>query len=186
MAPKVDGNGPVAVGRQLLARRAPRMAGLPAGVTTEAVDAGGVAAEWVIPDGADADRVLLYLHGGGYCIGSIVTHRNIAALVAKAAGARTLLIDYRLAPEHPFPAAVDDAVSAYRFMLSTGLKPARIAVSGDSAGGGLTIATLVAIRDAKLPMPAAGAPISPWVDMEGIGESMTSKSAADPIVQKAP
>ena len=96
-----------------------------------------------------------------------------------------LVIDYRLAPEHPHPAAVEDSVAAYRWMLAQGLKPARIAVAGDSAGGGLTVATLVAIRDAKLPLPGAGACLSPWVDLEGIGESMTTKADVDPIVQKA-
>jgi acetyl esterase/lipase len=95
-----------------------------------------------------------------------------------------LVIDYRLAPEHPHPAAVDDAVAAYRWMLAQGLKPARITVAGDSAGGGLTVATLLAIRDAKLPLPGAGACLSPWVDLEGIGESMTTKAGVDPIVQK--
>jgi acetyl esterase/lipase len=95
-----------------------------------------------------------------------------------------LVIDYRLAPEHPHPAAVDDAVAAYRWMLSIGLKPSRMAIAGDSAGGGLTVATLVAARDARLPIPAAGVCLSPWVDLEGIGESMTTKAAADPLVQK--
>lgn len=155
-----------------------------ADVKCEPVNAGGVKSEWVTAPGADAGRAILYLHGGGYVIGSINTHRSLAGRLSRAAKARVLVIDYRLAPEHPHPAAVDDAVAAYRWMLAQGLKPNRIAVSGDSAGGGLTVATLVAIRDAKLPLPAAGAPISPWVDMEGIGDSMTSKAAADPIVQK--
>jgi len=156
-----------------------------ADVKCEPVNAGGVKSEWVTAPGADAGRAILYLHGGGYVIGSINTHRSLAGRLSRAAKARVLVIDYRLAPEHPHPAAVEDAVAAYRWMLAEGLKPNRIAVSGDSAGGGLTVATLVAIRDAKLPMPAAGAPLSPWVDMEAIGDSMTSKSAADPIVQKA-
>ena len=156
-----------------------------ADVKCEPVNAGGVKSEWVTAPGADAGRAILYLHGGGYVIGSINTHRSLAGRLSRAAKARVLVIDYRLAPEHPHPAAVDDAVAAYRWMLAQGLKPERIAVSGDSAGGGLTVATLVAIRDAKLPLPAAGAPISPWVDMEGVGDSMTSKAAADPIVQKA-
>ena len=155
-----------------------------ADVKCEPVNAGGVKSEWVTAPGADAGRAILYLHGGGYVIGSINTHRSLAGRLSRAAKARVLVIDYRLAPEHPHPAAVEDAVAAYRWMLAQGLKPNRIAVSGDSAGGGLTVAALVAIRDAKLPMPAAGAPLSPWVDMEAIGDSMTSKSAADPIVQK--
>jgi monoterpene epsilon-lactone hydrolase len=156
-----------------------------ADVRSEPVSAGGVKSEWVTAPGAESTRAILYLHGGGYVIGSINTHRSLAGRLSRAAKARVLLIDYRLAPENPHPAAVEDAVAAYRWMLDQGLKPSRIAVSGDSAGGGLTVAALVAIRDAKLPLPAAGAPISPWVDMEGIGESMTSKAAADPIVQKA-
>jgi len=151
----------------------------------EVVSAGGVKAEWVSAPDADAGRAVLYLHGGGYVIGSINTHRSLAARLSRASGARVLVIDYRLAPEHPHPAAVDDAVAAYRWMLAQGLKPARITVAGDSAGGGLTVATLVAIRDAKLPLPGAGACLSPWVDLEGIGESMTTKADVDPIVQKA-
>src|SRR5499427_9288851 len=156
-----------------------------ADIKREAVGAGGVKAEWVSAPDAEAGRALLYLHGGGYVIGSINTHRSLAARLARACGARVLVIDYRLAPEHPHPAAVDDSVAAYRWMLTQGLTPARIAVAGDSAGGGLTVATLVAIRDAKLPLPAAGACLSPWVDLEGIGESMTTKADVDPIVQKA-
>ena len=155
-----------------------------ADIKREVVDAGGVPGEWVSAPGADTGRAVLYLHGGGYVIGSINTHRSLAARLARAAGARVLVIDYRLAPEHPHPAAVEDSVAAYRFMLAQGLKAARIAVAGDSAGGGLTVATLVAIRDAKLPLPAAGVCLSPWVDLEGIGESMTAKADLDPIVQK--
>ena len=155
-----------------------------ADIKREPVTANGVKAEWVSAPEADPGRAILYLHGGGYVIGSINTHRSLAARLSRAAKARVLVIDYRLAPEHPFPAAVDDSVAAYRWMLAQGLKPSRIAVSGDSAGGGLSAATLVAIRDAKLPLPAAGALLSPWVDMEGIGESMTSKDSVDPMVHK--
>ncbi|MGC1678659.1 MAG: alpha/beta hydrolase [Candidatus Binataceae bacterium] len=155
-----------------------------ADVKCEPVSAGGVKAEWIAAPGADAGRAILYLHGGGYVIGSINTHRAMAGRISRAAKARVLLIDYRLAPEHPFPAAVEDSVAAYRYMLAQGIRPGRIAIAGDSAGGGLTIAALVAIKEAKLPMPAAGAGLSPWVDLEGIGESMTSKAKADPIVQK--
>lgn len=155
-----------------------------ADIKREPVTAGGVKSEWVSAPDADPGRAILYLHGGGYVIGSINTHRSLAARLSRAAKARVLVIDYRLAPEHPFPAAVDDSVAAYRWMLAQGLKPSRIAVAGDSAGGGLSAATLVAIRDAKLPLPAAGALLSPWVDMEGIGESMTSKDSVDPMVHK--
>src|SRR5216683_1566258 len=158
---------------------------LEADVKSEQVNAGGVKSEWITAPGADPGRAILYLHGGGYVIGSINTHRSLAGRISRAAKARVLLIDYRLAPEHPFPAAVDDSVAAYRWMLASGLKPARIAIAGDSAGGGLTIATLVAIRDAKLPLPAAGVGLSPWVDLEGIGESMQTKASVDPMVQRA-
>ena len=138
---------------------------------------------WCAP-GADASRVLLYLHGGGYVIGSIDTHRSPAGRLSRAAAARVLIIDYRLAPEHPYPAAVQDATAAYRWLLRNGATPARTVIAGDSAGGGLTVATLVALRDAGDPLPAAGVCLSPWVDLEGIGESMTTRASADPIVQK--
>ena len=157
---------------------------IPADVKREKVSAGGVPAEWVVAENADPDRVILYLHGGGYVIGSINTHRELGSRLSRAAAARVLLIDYRLAPEHPHPAAVDDAVAAYRWLLSQGVNPSRMAIGGDSAGGGLTVATLVAVRDAGLPLPAAGVCLSPWVDLEGIGESMTTKAAADPMVQR--
>lgn len=155
-----------------------------ADVKCEPVNAGGVKAEWVTAPGADAGRAVLYLHGGGYVIGSINTHRALAARISNAAKARILVIDYRLAPEHPFPAAVEDSLAAYRWMLAQGLKPSRIAVAGDSAGGGLTVATLVAIRDAKLASPGAGVCLSPWTDLEGLGDSMTSKASVDPMVNK--
>ncbi len=154
-------------------------------VKCEPVKAASVPAEWISAPGADPGRAVLYLHGGGYVIGSINTHRAFAGMLSRAAKARVLVIDYRLAPEHPHPAAVDDSVAAYRWMLASGLKPSRIAVGGDSAGGGLTVAALVAIREAGLAMPAAGVCLSPWIDLEAIGDSMTTRAAADPIVQKA-
>ncbi|MEJ0018913.1 MAG: alpha/beta hydrolase [Acetobacteraceae bacterium] len=157
---------------------------LPGDVTVEPVTANGVAAEWTSTPDADPDTVVLYLHGGGYVIGSLDSHRHLVAEIGRAARARMLAVDYRLAPEHPFPAAVDDALAAYRFLLARGVRPERIAVAGDSAGGGLAVATMVAIRDAGLPQPACGWPISPWVDMEAIGDSMTGKAASDPTVQK--
>lgn len=156
----------------------------PADIKCEPVNAGGVDAEWVTAPGAAADRAVLYLHGGGYVIGSAKTHRDLMGRISRGAKARVLGLNYRLAPEHPFPAAVDDAVAGYRWMLAQGIKPSRIAVAGDSAGGGLTVAALVAIRDAKLATPAAGICMSPWVDLEGIGESMKTRAQADPVVQR--
>ena len=158
---------------------------LAADARVEAVSAGGVKAEWSATADADPAKVVLYLHGGGYAIGSLDSHRHLVVEVGRAARARTLAIDYRMAPEHPFPAAVDDALAAYRFLLAEGIQPAAITIAGDSAGGGLVVAAMVAIRDAGLPQPACGWPISPWVDMEAIGGSMVSKAATDPTVQKA-
>jgi len=148
------------------------------------VRADSVPAEWAEVPGADARRVVLYLHGGGYVSGSIVVYRSLAARLSEAAKARILSIDYRLAPEHPFPAAVEDSVASYRWLLGQGVNAARIAIAGDSAGGGLAAATLVAIRDSGLPRPAAGVLLSPMVDLEGTGESMITKAAEDPIVKK--
>lgn len=147
------------------------------------VDVAGIAAEWVCAPGVQQDRVLLYLHGGGYVIGSVDTHRGLIARLSKAANCRALALDYRLAPEYRYPAAVEDATNAYRWLLSHGIAPGKIAIAGDSAGGGLTMATLVALRDAGDPLPAAAAPISPWVDLEGTGESMKTRIDVDPMVE---
>jgi len=155
-----------------------------ADVTRQPLKIDGIPAEWVNTPETSADRVILYLHGGGYVIGSINTHRELASRLSRAARARVLLIDYRLAPEHPHPAAVEDATRAYQWLLSQGVEPSQIAVAGDSAGGGLTVATLVALRDAGVPLPAAGVCLSPWTDLEGIGDSMTAKATVDPMVQR--
>jgi acetyl esterase/lipase len=155
---------------------------LPEGAEVHAVDAGGVPAEWVSDGTGPADGVVLYLHGGGYCMGSVGTHRGLAARLAAASRARVLNLDYRLAPEHPHPAAVDDAVAAYRWLRGTGVE--QVVVGGDSAGGGLTIATLLALRDAGDPLPAAGFCLSPWVDLECAGETMTTKADVDPMCTK--
>jgi acetyl esterase/lipase len=157
---------------------------LPADVTFTAVSANGVPAEWLSAPGADPTRVVMYLHGGGYLIGSLLSHRELAARIGRAAGARALSVDYRLAPEHAFPAAVDDAVAAYRWLLEQGVSAANIVIAGDSAGGGLTVATLVALKDLGEQLPAAGVCLSPWVDLEGLGESMTERDAVDPMIHK--
>lgn len=133
---------------------------------------------------AQDGRTLFYLHGGAYVIGSARAYRGLAAELARAAGAHGLALDYRLAPEHPFPAAVDDAVAAYRALLDRGAKPGSIVFAGDSAGGGLTVAALVAARDAGLPMPAAALLLSPWADLECAGGSMSSKAAEDPTLTR--
>jgi len=156
----------------------------PADVRVEAVDANGVSVEWITAPDANDDTTILWLHGGGYMIGSLTTHRSMIARISAVSGARALAVDYRLAPEHPFPAAVEDATAAYLWLLSEGVDPERLIVGGDSAGGGLTVATLVSLRDADDPLPAAAVCVSPWVDLEGVGASMTTKADADPIVEK--
>jgi monoterpene epsilon-lactone hydrolase len=159
--------------------------GIARDVAVEPVNANGVRAEWTSTPQDERDAALLYVHGGGYVIGSLDSHRHLVSEAGRAARAWALALDYRLAPEHPFPAAVEDAVSGYRYLLSRGIRPGRIAIAGDSAGGGLVVAAMLAIRDAGLAPPACGWCISPWVDMEGIGETMSTKEAADPMVQKA-
>jgi len=155
----------------------------PPGTTVEPVDAGGVPAEWVIAAGVDSVRLLVYLHGGAYQIGSPATLRRMIAHMSAAAQVSVLSVGYRLAPEHPFPAAVDDALTAYRFLLHGGADPAAIVIAGDSAGGGLALATLVALRDAGDPLPAAAVAMSPWTDLALTGESLSTRADVDVMIQ---
>ncbi|WP_167856690.1 alpha/beta hydrolase [Hymenobacter aquaticus] len=138
---------------------------MPWGVHLECFQLEGMAAEWVRPAPADPRRVLLYLHGGGYVLGSLNTHRSLVGALAQRCGMYALAIDYRKAPEHPFPAALDDALLAYRWLLRQGYRPHDIIVAGDSAGGGLTLALLLALRDGAGPLPAAAIGLSPWTDL---------------------
>jgi len=161
-----------------------RQFGTPADVTVEKVSAGGVPSEWTSTPGADRSSAVLYLHGGGYVIGSLDSHRHMVAEVGRACGARALSLGYRLAPEHPFPAPVEDSLAAYKFLLDSGIRPGRIAIAGDSAGGGLVVAAMLAIRGAGLPQPGCGWCISPWVDMLISGASMVDNATRDPSVQK--
>jgi acetyl esterase/lipase len=156
----------------------------PEGVKFEAANAGGVPAEWTAPEGVESESAIVYFHGGGYTLGSIQSHRPLLARLARATGARVLSVAYRLAPEHPYPAAVEDALAAYRFVVASGVSPSRIAIAGDSAGGGLTAACLIALRDAGDPLPAAGVCISPWLDLSLSGESWRTKAGVDPLVQR--
>ncbi len=158
---------------------------LPADVRTEPVDANGVPAEWTMTPSADPDRVVMFLHGGAYISGSIASHRHVMAELGRQAAARTLALGYRLAPEHPFPAALDDAIAGYRFLLSSGYDPARITLAGESAGGGLAIATLLSLRDAGVTLPGSVWCSSPWVDLEMTGATMATKAAVDPLIQKS-
>ena len=156
----------------------------PDGVAWTEVDAGGVPAIWADSEEGSSDHVVMYVHGGGYVIGSATGYRNFTGQLAKAVGCRVLNVDYRLAPEHPHPAAVDDSTTAYRWLLDQGFGADRLAVSGDSAGGGLAVSTFLKLRDDGTPLPVAGVPISPWVDMEAIGESMTTRADVDVIVNE--
>jgi len=151
-------------------------------IPSEKADAGGVPGEWI--GARDADRTIFFLHGGGHQIGSVASHRRLIADLAGSAGASALAIDYRLAPEHRYPAALDDALAAYRWMLAQGIDPARLAIAGDSAGGGLAIALLYRCRALGLPLPAAAVLLSPWTDMTASGESYTSRASLDPIHQR--
>ncbi|MCC6612498.1 MAG: alpha/beta hydrolase [Anaerolineae bacterium] len=155
---------PLRLARWVEKRSAVRVS-LPQGVRHEVVSAYGVRCEWLLPEDYHKDRVLLYLHGGGFVYGLTVVHRQMVAHLAQATGISTLLVDYRLAPEHPFPAALDDCVSAYRWLLKQGFAAQDIVIAGDSAGGNLTIATLMKLRDSGDPLPAAAACLSPVTDM---------------------
>jgi acetyl esterase/lipase len=156
----------------------------PGAVVNDAVVGGRPPLDVRPPGVAEPGRTILYLHGGGYAIGSPVSHRSLATHLAVAASARVLLLDYRLAPEHPFPAAVDDAVAAYHTLFDGGVAPAALAIAGDSAGGGLTVATLLALRGAGLPLPACAVCLSPWVDLTQSGATIDTKAAEDPMVRK--
>lgn len=155
---------------------------LPEGTQVEQVDANGVPAEWVSAPNADTERVLLYLHGGAYALGSFKSHRDLVARLSAASGIRGFLIDYRLAPEHVFPAAIDDALTAYQWLLAHGTKPEHIVVGGDSAGGGLTLALLQTLREKNVPQPAGAVLFSPWTDLVGTVKSRTTREAADPWI----
>jgi epsilon-lactone hydrolase len=159
------------------------LATVPDRVSWQPVDAGGVPAIWAIPHHGVLDRVVLYLHGGGYVIGSARIYERFTGHLANAVGCRVLSLDYRLAPEHPHPAAVEDACAAYRWLLGQGILPEHVAVAGDSAGGGLTVAALLKVRDDGLPLPACAVPISPWIDLEGTGGSMKDKAEVDLLVE---
>ena len=153
-------------------------------IVCQRVGAGGVPAEWIAAPGASEDHTLLYLHGGGYVIGSMRTLRVTLSRISRAAGVRVLGLDYRLAPENPFPAALEDCLAAYRWLLSEGADPAKIVFAGESAGGGLAVAAFVALRYLGEPMPAAGIGVSSWADLTQSGKSMTTNAEVDPSVSR--
>lgn len=154
-------------------------------ISCEEVNIGGLPAEWSIAPGSNPSCVLLYFHGGGYCSGSILSHRRLVTEAGRAAKARTLAIEYRLAPEHPFPAALDDALSAWRFLEQKGISAEHVAVGGDSAGGGLTVALINRLKEAGERIPGCAWLISPWTDLALSGSTLATKDDVDPIIHKA-
>ncbi len=153
-------------------------------VRLEAVDLDGVPGEWSIVPGADASRALMVFHGGGYCSGSIASHRRMATEAGRAGGLRTLAVGYRLAPEHPFPAALDDALTAWRLLRRQGYPAKRIAVGGDSAGANLTLALAGELKRAGEDLPGCLWLVSPWTDLAMTGATLASKGAVDPLIHK--
>jgi acetyl esterase/lipase len=153
-------------------------------VVCEAVSANGIEAEWIIPADAPRDKAILYLHGGGFRLGSAASHRELIARIADASGCRVLAINYRLSPEHRFPAPIEDTLTAYHWMQHQGLKPDDIVLVGDSAGGNLALAVMLLLRQRSLPLPVAAALMSPWTDLTASGASYASRAEADPIHQR--
>lgn len=163
--------------RDLCEKGAARYASIPEGVTIKPETIHGMKCEWIIPQGADDSRVIMYVHGGGYVSGSCNDHRGFVSKFAKRCGYINLMYEYRLAPEHPFPAAIDDSVTMYRYLLEEkGYSPENIILTGESAGGGLTLALLLALKEHGLPMPAAAVAMSPWADLTCSGESYSTKN----------
>lgn len=162
--------------RLLCEKGAERYAKIPDDVVIKPFDINYIKAEWLIPNGAQAEKVILYVHGGGYVSGSCNDHRGFVSKFARQAGVKTLVYEYRLAPEHPYPAAVDDSVEVYSWLIASGYSPDNILIAGESAGGGLSLALLLAIRDKQLPRPVACVAISPWTDLSCTGESYKTKN----------
>ena len=155
---------------------------VPAKVELQKITINGMAAEWVKPRGVRFDQTILYLHGGGYTMGSINTHRAHTARIASASQTPVLLIDYRLAPEDPFPAGLEDAKMAYRWLLGQKKEAGKIVIAGDSAGGGLAVAAVLALRDEGEILPAGLVCISPWADLSMSGETVTTQAENDPMI----
>ena len=153
---------------------------IPAAITVKGETVAGMKGEWLIPAGADPAKAILYVHGGGYVSGSCSDHRGIISGFALNAGVSTLLYEYRLAPEHPFPAALDDSVKAYEWLLSSGFEPGNIIIAGESAGGGLCLATLLALKERGIRLPAAAVAISPWTDLTCSSDSYRTKNKVSP------
>lgn len=183
--PGPDAPPPTVAERRAAMDAAGEMGALPTGCFHEPVTLGGVRCERVVPQGAVAGRAILYLHGGAYTAGSPRSHRPMVARIAEAARSVAVAADYRLGPEHRFPAAVEDAVAAYKALLDGGSDPRRLIVAGDSAGGGLALALVLALKGEGAPQPAGVFVISPWADLTQSGASYRTKADTDPMISKA-
>lgn len=162
----------------------PQITAEPGGVDYVELDAGGVPAMWITPKGTAEDQVILSIHGGGFVVGSMYTHRKLFGHIAKVAGVRALAPDYRRPPEYLHPAAVEDVVATYTWLLDQGIEPSHVAFTGDSAGGALVITAMLLARDRGLPLPAAGMPFSAWFDLTGSGESQRTNADTDKLLNK--
>ena len=175
-----DMNTSIELFRENCEKGAARYAKMPPGVAAKPVEIEGIKAEWLVPEGADPEKLIFYVHGGGYVSGSCSDHRSFVSKFANFTGVTSIIFEYRLAPEHKFPAAVDDTAKVYQSLLASGSKPENIVIAGESAGGGLTLATLLYLKDNHIPLPKAGVAISPWTDLTCQGESYKTKNNVSP------
>jgi len=171
-----DLNTSIAGFRELCEKGAGKYTKLPDGISIREQIIEGILSEWHIPDGSDPSKMILYVHGGGYVSGSCNDHRGFVSKFAKNTSVTNLLYEYRLAPEHPYPAALEDSVKVYQWVLSSGYKPGNIIIAGESAGGGLCLAILLALKDRAIPLPAAAVAISPWTDLTCSSDSYKTKN----------
>jgi len=171
-----DFNTSIADFRELCEKGATRYAKIPKEITIKEQVIEGIKSEWLIPDGANPEKLILYVHGGGYVSGSCSDHRAFVSKFAKNTGVTILVYEYRLAPENPFPAAVDDSIKVYQWILASGFKPENILIAGESAGGGLCLAILLALKEQSIALPVAAVAISPWTDLTCSSESYKTKN----------
>lgn len=171
-----DFNSSIPEFRDRCEKGAKKMGKIPGEITIKRQPVQGINAEWIIPEGAEEQKIILYVHGGGYVSGSCSDHRGVVSKFAMLTGITCLLYEYRLAPEHPFPAALDDSVAVYKWLLAAGYTPDNILIAGESAGGGLCLATLLALKEKKIPLPVAAVAISPWTDLTCSSDSYTTKN----------
>lgn len=175
-----DMNTSISKFREDCEKGAARYAKMPPGVEAKPTVIEGIKAEWLVPAGADPEKLIFYIHGGGYVSGSCSDHRSFVSKFASFTGVSNLIFEYRLAPEHKYPAAVEDSVKVYKWLLASGFKPENIIIAGESAGGGLTLTTLLYLKDKNIPLPKAGVAISPWTDLSCQGQSYKTKNKVSP------